>query len=249
MTHLMTKQTVKASRPFLTVALLLGLLTTGPWYRAHAAQATQAELTPLETLLNPDGTLDLGTGFCGALDPSGCHLEYASDGTPRFTPAREPAAPHSLADTWNALGSGLNSWVSAIAVAGVDVYTGGAFTNAGDDANCDYLARWDGSAWHTLGSGLNNRALAIAAAGPDVYVGGNFTDAGGVANADHVARWDGSAWHLLGSGLNGDVDAIVVVGPQVYAGGWFTDASRDGEPTASPAGGRSSSTMSTCRRC
>ncbi len=98
---------------------------------------------------------------------------------------------------------------------------GGDFTDAGGDANADYIARWDGAAWHALGSGLNDTVYAIAVAGSNVYVGGSFTDAGGDANADHIARWDGSAWHALGSGLNDAVYAIAVAGPDVYVGGEF----------------------------
>ena len=40
-----------------------------------------------------------------------------------------------------------NGGVSAIAVAGGKVYAGGSFTNAGGDANADFLAVWDGTSW------------------------------------------------------------------------------------------------------
>jgi len=55
---------------------------------------------------------------------------------------------------WFPLGSGLGSWVSALAVDGSNVYVGGAFSYAGGDSAADRIARWDGSAWHALGAGL-----------------------------------------------------------------------------------------------
>jgi signal transduction histidine kinase len=40
-----------------------------PAREIHASSAARHEIRPLETLLNPDGSLDLSTGFHGALDP------------------------------------------------------------------------------------------------------------------------------------------------------------------------------------
>ena len=117
------KRTVTASHTFLIAALLPGLLLAArPPQTARAAEAPQEELAPLETLLNPDGSLDLSTGFSGALAPAGHRMEYAPDGAPRFLPAREPAAPRSPANTWNALGLGLNGAFRAIAVISPEVY-------------------------------------------------------------------------------------------------------------------------------
>ncbi len=126
--------------------------------------------------------------------------------------------------SWFSFPSGLNSFVYAIAVSGTDVYVGGSFTDAGGNANADYIARWDGSTWNALGSGLDSSVLAIAVSGTDVYVGGNFTDAGGNVDADYIARWDGSNWNALGSGLSGGVNAIAITGNDVYVGGFFTNA-------------------------
>jgi hypothetical protein len=44
--------------------------------------------------------------------------------------------------TWNALGSGLNNSVSAIAVEGPDLYVGGWFTNTAGTPFTDHIARW-----------------------------------------------------------------------------------------------------------
>jgi hypothetical protein len=132
-----------------------------------------------------------------------------------------PAPP--LAPGWNALGSGLNNQVVAIAISGSEMYVGGTFEDAGGNTNADYIARWDGNSWNALGSGLNSSVFAIAISSSDVYVGGQFTDAGGNANADFIARWNGSAWNALGTGLNDAVFAIAISGSDVYVGGDFLD--------------------------
>jgi len=140
---------------------------------------------------------------------------------PLAPPSARLASP---ANTWNALASGLNGNVSAIAVAGPDVYVGGKFTDAGGDLNADYIARWDGSAWHALGSTPPNWYVnALAVAGGNVYVGGDFGNIGGDTSKHGIARWDGSTWHALDGGLS-SVSAIAVAGSNVYAGGLFTDA-------------------------
>ena len=106
--------------------------------------------------------------------------------------------------------------------AAVTSTSGGWFTDAGDVAAADHIAKWNGTAWSALGTGLNGIVKAIAVSGSDVYVGGWFTDAGDVAVADHIAKWNGTAWSALGTGLNSTVNAIAV--GTLYVGGWFTDA-------------------------
>src|SRR5439155_6092777 len=75
--------------------------------------------------------------------------------------------------SWSALGSGLNSTVTALAVSGSDVYAGGYFTTAGG-SGANSIAKWDGSSWSALGSGMGGpempSVLALAVSGNDVSV-------------------------------------------------------------------------------
>jgi hypothetical protein len=151
---------------------------------------------------------------------------------------------------WHALGSNgsgdgaLNNTntisVTALAVAGSNVYVGGNFGNAANIPAADHVARWDGAAWHALGSGGPNGpadgaivsayGVILAMAGTDLYVGGYFRDVANIGAADYIARWDGHAWFALGSNGAGagalccNVYAIAGSGNNLYVGGPFTDA-------------------------
>ncbi|MBX7206724.1 MAG: hypothetical protein K1X78_00315 [Verrucomicrobiaceae bacterium] len=129
---------------------------------------------------------------------------------------------------WSALGSGVDAWVSSLAVTGSgNLYAGGTFATAGGlAANC--IARWDGSSWFPLGSGMsgsssgsNPRVSALAVSGSDLYAGGWFSLAGGV-NVGGIAKWNGSTWSALGSGMISNVSALAANGNNLYAGGWFS---------------------------
>src|SRR5512135_240404 len=77
-------------------ALVLALLVVSIVPDVHAngmpTPATrQPAATPLETLLNSDGSLNLSTGFSGSLDISGWRMVLAADGTPHFSRADNSA--------------------------------------------------------------------------------------------------------------------------------------------------------------
>jgi hypothetical protein len=232
----------------LSLGLLLAPLTGGQSVSATLSQPTanaSAALSPLETLLNPDGTLNLATGFSGSLDVRGWQMATGPDGTPRFTRASAPLsdvnAPAAAGDEWwdDQFLLGVyytpqpgNSSVFAIAVSGTNVYVGGDFDRAGNVA-ASHIAKWDSVAhrWSALGSGVNNRVLAIAASGDDVYVGGNFSRAGGISTG-RVAHWDEATrtWSALGDELGHtsaapEVSAIAIAANgDVYVGGYFETA-------------------------
>jgi hypothetical protein len=126
--------------------------------------------------------------------------------------------------TWSTLGSGMNGFVLALAIAGNgDLYAGGNFSTAGG-VSANRVARWDGSTWSPVGSGTNGTVRDLEISGTDVYASGDFTAAGG-GSASKIAKWDGSGWSALGSGMNDRVTAIALSGSgDLYAGGRFTTA-------------------------
>jgi hypothetical protein len=146
---------------------------------------------------------------------------------------------------WTALGSGLNSHVTALLVHDGYLYVGGAFSKAGGHL-AGHVARWDlngiddNTAWSTVGTGIPGgptsgrvvRALAWSSPPDDVlYAGGSYT--GGHANPGptfkgQIAQWSPltGLWSPVGSGfgVNTAVYALAVNGTTLYAGGTFTTA-------------------------
>lgn len=137
------------------------------------------------------------------------------------------------AQSWHALGDGLNAPVFTIKIHNGDIYAGGYFFNAGGDPDADYLARWDGCEWHAVAPGLNGAVDAIAVSGQKVYVAGRFTmaDGNGRPFKPHIAMWDGKEWSIPGGGLDYSVMDIEIIGDDVYVGGGFNWAG--GIPEAS----------------
>ena len=168
-----------------------------------------------------------------------------------FTVVGEVIANHIAkwdGSNWSALDSGINDWVSALAVSGSNLYAGGEFTTAGG-VSATNIAKWNGSSWSVLSSGVSapgdpysgGRVSALAVSGSDLYAGGYFKMAGGVA-ATNIAKWNGSSWSALGSGISapsgdpyysGSVHTLAVSGSDLFAGGAFTTAG--GSPAANMA--------------
>jgi len=133
--------------------------------------------------------------------------------------------------TWAGVGGGLSResvWpgsVSAMAVAGTNLFVGGGFTEAGG-IPAQNVARWDGVSWSALGDGVELFVHAMAVGGTNLYVGGFSTASNPYGNA--LLRWDGSEWTPLGSGLGPgplvDVSALAIHGPELYVGGKFASA-------------------------
>ncbi len=172
---------------------------------------------PLADVLDSQGHIVNNSQLSGSVDFSGYTPIIDSVVGLRFVPALP------LTSGWNAIGTGLDGFVYTVATYGSDVYVGGAFTDAGGNANADKIARWDGSSWNALGTGFSGSVFTIAISGSDVYIGGNFIFAGGTI-ANNIARWNGSSWNALGTGLNNYVYTIAISDSNVYVGGLFTDA-------------------------
>src|SRR5438874_11354658 len=91
-------------------------------------QSQQLELgqptTPLERVLNKDGTLKLSTGFSGSVDPKGWRMQTGPNGQPRFIKSDEqqqypqqqqhaPAKPRSTTSSTSSpspLAAGDENW-------------------------------------------------------------------------------------------------------------------------------------------
>jgi hypothetical protein len=152
---------------------------------------------PVQSLLKPDGTLNLTTGFKGALDLTG--WEGTLDGlrgpiirrqssTTREVAERSALAGYSesrvaypylpQATGWISLPNhGLNSYVYAMAVVGSDLYVGSLFTQTADGTvtNLYSIARYSAGSWSSLpNDGLNQPVNAFAILGCSLYVGGQF---------------------------------------------------------------------------
>jgi len=107
-------------------------------------------------------------------------------------------------------GNGVNSTVYAIAIAGSDVFLGGAFTTGiegGTEVAANYMACFNmtSKTWAAMtgagGGGVHNQVTAIAISGNDVFLGGAFTTASEVT-ANSFARFNTKTktWSALGTG-------------------------------------------------
>jgi len=233
------------SLPFMAVLTAILLTMSGVPARANSLAAMpNRDLTPSalagavspQGLLNPDGTLDMSTGFQGTLDLRGWEVILDGERGPVLKPASRPAA--SQVTAWNALpnqglGGGGSPSVGALAVVGSDLYVGGAFTQTGDGAltNLGSIARYDTTAgtWNALpNQGLDGYVYALAVSGSDLYVGGFFdqTGDGALTNLGSIARYDTTAgtWNALpNQGLDNTVIVLSASGSDLYVGGYFTE--------------------------
>lgn len=207
-------------------ALITALLIAGPRLFAQDRPEDDAQRRSLRSLLNPDGSINIHTGFSGSANATGYAMVSGPGGEPRFI----ESFPGD--EQWdNQFGvHGIAGQVYAIAISGTDVYVGGNYTVAGKDT-LNGLGRWSTATnrWYSLGTGAKfgttgpAHVHAIAIDGPNIYVGGQITTAGGLA-VRNIARWNGSTWSALGNGISYQVNAIAILGTDVYVGGSFDSA-------------------------
>jgi hypothetical protein len=105
----LTKQN-RFSLPLMAMLIAILLTMSGAPAQANSPAAlpdsdltlsTPAAAVSPEGLLNPDGTLDLSTGFQGTLDLRGWEVILDGERGPVLKPASRPAA--SQVTAWNAL--------------------------------------------------------------------------------------------------------------------------------------------------
>jgi hypothetical protein len=126
------------------------------------------------------------------------------------------------AQSWEPLGSGMNSWVGGFTVYNGNLIAGGGFDSAGGKP-ANHIAEWNGTSWSSLGSGLNMPGVPIAFYNGELIAGGQFTTAGGNP-ANNIAMWNGTSWSTLGSGMNGSTSSAIVYKGNLIVGGNFTTA-------------------------
>lgn len=207
-----------------TSGATLGFQTTVNYFANVGYQDTDGQWKAMgrgaDSIVNcmaagPDGSIYIGGNFTKVSDSGGSAV------------ANTGYIAKWTGNAWQALGTGLNGFVFAIAVdAAGAVYAGGAFSSAGGVGGADYIAKWDGLNWTALGTGTggNVDAIAIGLDG-SVYAGGNFlnlTDGSG----DYISKWTGAGWVSLGTGMQGGAVYALAVDKDgsLYAGGAFTTA-------------------------
>ena len=127
-----------------------------------------------------------------------------------------------------------NNAVLAIAYTRGKVYAGGTFTDAGGNANADFLAVWDGRAGRRSAPPsparlFDGNVRALQVVGATLYVGGEFQDGAGIGDADYLVACNlnnGAASPTLPPGTfpSGPVLALTADSNGVlYAGGRFLD--------------------------
>lgn len=132
---------------------------------------------------------------------------------------------------WQALGTGMNYTVNAIAFDNTgNLYAGGQFSQAGG-VKADGVAVWHNSTWSQLGGGIYGRvnSIKVDAAG-DVYLGGYVLwDSEIYGEYDNkLTKWNHNIGSLevLGGRVSGEIYALEFVGTDLYAGGNFTHAGK-----------------------
>lgn len=214
-------------RPWYFLFLLMVMVATFLLLpRTTPAQPVTGAI-PLESLLQPDGTLNLVNGARGSVNPAGFSMATRTDGTPVFTPLNGVIPGNENWQTVFGL-PGANNEVKAVVMDGSgSVYIGGTFTSVSGVA-ANRVAKWNGTAWSALGSGMDGEVWSLALDGSTLYAGGAFLNAGGTL-VNGVAKWDGGTWSGLGSGMSRAGTPYVIAlavddSGNLFAAGWFSGA-------------------------
>ncbi|MGA9117462.1 MAG: T9SS type A sorting domain-containing protein [Bacteroidota bacterium] len=233
---------------FFHFAVAAVLVLSGAVLEAAPSPGPQHGVMPLESVLNPDGTVNTGLGFRGTLDVRGWRMKQEPGGGPRFERLESPPGLDAADTCWDNrfFANGITTpptSLMALAVIGTDLYVGGGFLLAGG-VRTNYVAKWNGTTWSALGTGMDDWVWCLAVMGTDLVAGGFFTTAGGVS-ANHVARWNGSSWSALGTGTDAPVRSLAVLGTDLYAGGNFAMAGGTGANRVAKWNGTSWSAVGT----
>jgi len=131
-----------------------------------------------------------------------------------------------------------NGYVQSIGVTpNGTIIIGGGFTNAGGDADADYVAAWRGNNWGALwAGGVNNTVYKVYCVdNGDIYLAGAFTIAGSLTLTDRIVKSVQGAFQPLDIDLPGIgvVYAICLASDgSLYLGGGFSTAAEDPDENA-----------------
>ena len=101
---------------------------------------------------------------------------------------------------WSAVATGVESYITSLAVSGSDVYVGG---EQWDGIPSFRVSKWNGSSWSLPGPGMSIGVSVMAVLGSDLYVGGYSRLAAYPTNC--IAKWNGRG--------------LVVARPRIERGG------------------------------
>lgn len=124
-------------------------------------------------------------------------------------------------------GTAVYTAISAIAEDSNYLYLGGDFQNFDNQANCDYICRYNKQTgvYSPMGTGAVGDVVLSIVVMPngDVIAGGGFTSMGGVANTRYIAKWNPTtgAWSSIGT-ANDFVWALALYGTKLAVAGDFT---------------------------
>src|SRR6185436_9183709 len=127
------------------------------------------------------------------------------------------------AQTWSAVGNGVNGRVSCFAIYNGELYVAGQFNNPGGVSPVG-LFKWNGTAFDTLpGNYLfgASRVEAMAVYNNELYLGGGFTtfNTTNPSVFDFIAKWDGTTFTSVGTGCDNVVYSLAVYNGNLYVGG------------------------------
>ena len=144
--------------------------------------------------------------------------EEITEPTPNPTPTQTVGVGY-----WNEINDGTNGFINCVAENGEDIYIGGLFSIAGNEAASNFAVYNKTTGWKSSNVQVNGEVKTIAiAANGHVVIGGSFSQVNDVS-ANNIAISNGSSWSPLGSGTNGAVAKIAIASDNtIYAGGAFT---------------------------
>ncbi|HBL00218.1 TPA: hypothetical protein DDZ02_00240 [candidate division WWE3 bacterium] len=127
-------------------------------------------------------------------------------------------------------GTGVDNFVSALAVYNGNLYVGGYFTTAGG-VSVNYIAKYNDQTnqFSNIGqtTGVNGSVESFAVYNGNLYIGGYFTTAGGVS-VNYIAKYNDQTnqFSNIGqtTGVNSIVNGLAVYNGNLYVGGNFTTA-------------------------